>query len=493
MKPAYATATGPAPAAHPLMRFLQGSRKDGTEDWTPADIWVLRRSDLKAFTLSLTGAGFLTYIFVILTFRIDVGDVAVAMALVGILFQGGKVVAPPFIIVLSLFVAWCALGLLTTPYPFVSQRETILLSKLLLIWFAALNALRTRSQLRFFLLFCVFLYCTHPVRGALFNWLIYRNTPWGRVVWQGVFGNSNGLAALTILYLSMAAAILVSEKKGIYKLGAQAAVVVLPILIFLTQSRGGLLGMVAFAGLAFTGQRKKARMLLLAAVIAVGSVAFVPSSAWSRLGQLASIGRGGTSTLEGLDDMGSARERWEIMRVASKVISHYPITGVGWGAYPRVHYDYILRYRSEFTWFTGDRVKPMDAHNTYIAILVETGFIGFTMFFLAIGMVLTRAERIRRRWAAVAPNAARQIALLEMGFAGFMVSALFATLAHHAYFYVHLTVIWVSAEMLERDMRELARASARNGPGAAMMPGPPGPGPGVAGPGPGPAPAPPGV
>ena len=469
------TASTPA-AVSPLQRLLQGNRKEGTEGWTPADIWVSKRGDHRAFKLTLTALGFFLFTFVILTFRVDAGDVGVAIALLGILVQRGKTVAPPFVLILSLFVGWCALGLLTTEYPFIVERETLLLAKLLLIWFAALNALRTRSQFRVFLIFCVFLYATHPVRGAVWNSLIYGHSQYGRFIWLNAFGNANGMAAITILYLSMAAALLVSERDGIVKMGAQASVLVFSVIIFLTQSRGGLLALMTFAGLVVFHEKKRARLLVMGAVIAAGGAFFVPDTGWQRLGQLTSLVSEGTAVLEDLDDKGSARERYEILRVASRVISENPVTGVGWGAYPRAHFLMVRTNRSEYSWFRLDRVAPMDAHNTYATVLAETGWVGFILYFSAIGLALRRVSRIRRKWKRAAPRAVHQVAMLQWGFIAFMVAAIFASLSHYAYFYIHLTVMWVGAEVLDQDMKALKKAASQTSapappPAAAATPG----------------------
>ncbi len=132
---------------------------------------------------------------------------------------------------------------------------------------------------------------------------------------------------MTLLQLSIAAAFLVREPKGLYRLGAMAALVVLPFLILLTQSRGVFIGLVAFGVVAFAGHHRKAKALGL--VIAGPRVDDVPAVLRvESAGVVTQIGD--TSELSEINDEGSAEQRFEIWQTAFRIIKDHPITGVGW-------------------------------------------------------------------------------------------------------------------------------------------------------------------
>ena len=108
--------------------------------------------------------GLLVYVFVIVTYRLPLGDVAMVVALLGVFLGRERLRFPPLLAWFGLFILWSWYGytqVLDAIQPLVWERLTTFL-KLWLITLVAVNAVRTRGQLRFFMVLFLFAFATHP-------------------------------------------------------------------------------------------------------------------------------------------------------------------------------------------------------------------------------------------------------------------------------------------------------------------------------------------
>ena len=385
---------------------------------------------------SLTLFGFLLYLLVITSYRLPLGDVAIVMSLAGIAFQRGGIRFPPYLWWFIAFAVWSTFMTTTqTAYPDWAMPQLITLAKLCLIVFAAANALRTPGQVRLFMVFFLGCFALFPLRGAMFNFFLYNNAMHGRAIWNMLYSNPNDLGAMALLQLSMATALLASEPKGWVRWSAVSGVIAIPLLILMTQSRGVFLGLAVFIAFAFFGHQRRLRLTLRLAVVAVILASVAPSSVWTRLQTLESATN--TSTLDQVDgEEGSARQRYEIWRVAFKIIRDHPITGVGFGAYRPTHEQYAMDPEFKPT-AQGQR----DTHSLYFNVLAETGFPGLLLYLGMVGVVLLGAERARRRCARVFEIGAKQLLMLEAGLLSFLVASIFGSLPYLPHFLLHLVLI----------------------------------------------------
>lgn len=414
-----------------------------------ADEQILTSASLRSVRWSLAYIGFVVYLFVITTYQLRIGDVSMALALFGLLFLKQRLVVPGFLLWLIAFLAWCSLGVLHSRYPGVVYEQVVVLGKLCLIVLVAVNVLRGRSNLRLVLLLFVFFYALYPARGAIFNYLS-GYTLFGRTIWNFVYSNSNDLAAITLLQLSLAAGLLVTERaRSWYWWGALAAIVVLPVVILMTKSRGVFLGLAAFSALGILGQRRRLRSICIGAALVAAVMMLAPSGSFSRLGGLGKALN--ESTRAEADPEGSAEQRYKIWTVAWAIISDFPLTGVGWGAYPFFHQEYSPRVDP-----TGMSRGPRDTHSTYFNLIAETGYPGFFLFALLVGGTALYAERIRRRCRDVIPATAQQLFFLELGLLGYMVAGIFASYSRISFLYLHLALIYATAQACQDDLALLS-------------------------------------
>jgi len=394
---------------------------------------------------TLTYSGFLGYIFAITTYRFQIGDVSIIIALIGLLTMQEPVRVPGLLKGLGLFLLWGMIGYALSDYPALVYTRLDQMVKLWLIALVAANALRTRAQLRFFLFFWLACFALYPVRGALFNYYVYRETLMGRALWNYIFNNPNDLAAYCILQLSMALGLYSLELKGPVRLGARLGLVVLPLVILLTKSRGAFLGFAAFLLFALWGQKRRGRAIGITVALASALIFIAPSGVLDRVFALKKIQD--TGDVAAADQEGSAEQRYEIWKVARLIISENPVAGVGLGAYPAEHG--LASQRPQFKETARGR---RDTHSTYLNVTAETGFVGLIIFVASYLSTFVAIEATRRRLKKLRPSSAQTLYALEVGALGFFIAAVFGSMAHVSFLVLHVITIWSIAELMKREV-----------------------------------------
>jgi probable O-glycosylation ligase (exosortase A-associated) len=380
--------------------------------------------------------GFLVYLFAMITFVLP-GNVGMVMALLALPFQRDRLRLPALLWIFGAYLAWSAVGQMRSAYPELVAERLVDYGKLWLIALVAVNALRTRAQIRFFLVFALVSFALFPARGAIINYL-GGYTVWGRALWNHIYANPNDLAALTLLQLAGASALLATDRARWIRLGALASVLVLSVLVLMTQSRGALIALVVFAGLALASQRRRPGALLLMGAVVAAAAVFAPAGVWQRASGLVHLTS--TETLAEADEEGSARQRFVIWTVAASIIRDQPVTGVGLGAYPEAHERYAAS--EGVAWVAGGK---RDTHSTFLNVAAETGYPGLLLFLGMLGAVVYAAERARRAVRRVDRAAADRIWLLEAGLMAYLAAGVFGSFAHLSHLYLFLALLTVVA------------------------------------------------
>jgi O-antigen ligase len=417
-------------------------------------------SRFRAIEWTLAYAAFIVYVFVATTYRFPLGRGAMIVALLGLLFMRQRLRATPLLFWFGLFWLWLGFGYLLAPWegsrfePFYHEEMTtqlIDMTKIWLICFVAVNVLRSRSQVRFYMVFFLACFAIYPARGTIVNYFT-GNTRWGRAAWDHIFGNPNAMASLSILAVGIAAALLPVERNKLFRLGAVSTIVVLPVVILFTQSRAGFIGLALFGAFALAGRINLKRLVPLALVIVL-SIFYAPQGIWDRMAGL--VQTRDPSQLSELEDMGSAEARWNIWILAGRIIRDHPFTGVGFGGYQYVHADYG---REVFLSIPRTTRGLRDTHSTYLNVLAEAGIPGLVLLLAIVAATILRAEVTRRRARRVLPEYSRQIYLLEAAIVGYLTAGIFGTYHKFVFPYLYLALIWVLVLMLEKDL-----AAARSG------------------------------
>ena len=424
---------------------------------------VVSRSDEKV-GWTIVFVAFLAYIFAITTYRLPIGNLAMMAGLVGLAAEGKRLRFPQLLVWFGAFVTWCSIGYVRTPYPVPVWDRFVDLLKLWAVIFVAVNALRSRAHVRLFSVFFLGCFALYPLRGALFNYFLYRSTVFGRAIWNYIYSNPNDLAAFAILQLAMVAALLSLERRGWVKVAAQVGVVLLPLLILMTQSRGAFIALALFVICCVVGQwsqlrrvldsGRRLRLVLTLVAVTVAIAFFAPNGVWQRVAGLKHLTT--TEQLNQVDQEGSARQRFEIWRVASKIIREHPLTGIGIGAYPLAHAAYAQGEE-----FDRTAAGARDTHSTYLNVLAETGIPGAIVFFGLVLSVAFGAERTRRQCKARAPRLALPLFFLEIGLLAFLTAGIFDSFASSSFLYIHLALLWATAELTRAELSPTVRTLPR--------------------------------
>lgn len=394
--------------------------------------------------------GFLAYLFATITFKFPIGSPAMVVALLTLPLEKRSLRMPPVALCAIGLVAWSFVGVATTEYPEWVLDAVTEFAKICAVIIVGLNVITTRARLRLVVVYTTILWFFFPIRGTIVGYL-GGNVIQGRALWNFIYSNPNDLAGLALLQLAVALAVLPVEHRWWVKFGTRITIALLIIVIFLTQSRGAMIALLAF-GL-FLGRKffdlKKIGMLLGMAVIVFFTA---PERTWTRFATITTATSDDMTLLDPNEvdlltrsDQGSSKQRREIWKIAMTVFSDNPVTGVGLGAYPEAHSSTAIRDGNLFA--RGRR----DAHSTYLRMLAETGAIGFAFFVSIIGVTAYTARRARKKMAAVEPALTQQLFFLEVGLYGFLVAGIWGSYGSLVPTYVHVALICSAAKLLEEE------------------------------------------
>lgn len=389
-------------------------------------------------------AALVFYLWIIHSYKLPAGDVAVLGLGVGVLMRSGSIRVPPPLVFFGALILWAMVGLGVTEDAVVTRASLLSLAKLWVIAFCILNVIRSAAELRFLIIAWLGVYALYPVRGALYNQYICHCTEFGRVAWNFVFENPNDLAAISMIPLGLAAGIGYVERVKIWRYAGLIGVAILSLTIMLTQSRGAMLGIGLGAIMLPLSSRRKGRdMLLLVALMGAAALA-APRGVWERLAGLSNVSvQGG---MKGVDPEGSAESRWQIWQIAISTIKKNPLTGVGAGMMPIAHRWEALR-RNEVFIVRGVR----DTHSTYLRLTAETGFPGLILYLLMWGSVMLKLRTVRKKIRNERPRDQQMLLFIEMSIVAFMVASTFGTYPYLSFTYLSIAVAWLTASILEKE------------------------------------------
>jgi len=402
---------------------------------------------------NLAFVGFCVYSVVVITYFVPLGEAAMIVALLGLIFGRERLRFPAPLVFFSAYYLYAVVMAPTSDWFVIVKDEVINIGRVALIFLVAMNVLHERSRLRFYVFLTLAAYALYPVRGAIFNQFIYNAALAGRISWKGMFANPNDLAALLLFPLGLAIGYLYTERHKYMRYAAMAGTGLISLIVFLTQSRGGILALAFFGAWTLARQKRRMRMLPAILGVAVIVVLFAPSSVWSRMKKIGSATSSGQ--LREADDQGSAEQRFEIWRVAGTIVRDYPITGVGLGAYQYMHWRYMVKNQEGFAMTARGK---RDAHSSYLTALAETGIPGFIFWMALFITTFWTVQRARKTIKLTDPDGEKQLFFAQLAMMSFGVAAIFGSWNHTPYTYMNVAILYAMAVMaLERHRVRNAR------------------------------------
>jgi putative inorganic carbon (hco3(-)) transporter len=268
----------------------------------------------------------------------------------------------------------------------------------------------------------------------------------------GIFKNPNDLALNMVVLLPLAAFIILRPTSPpVRRLSAAGCSLFMLGAIVASHSRAGFLGLVAMLGV-FTlyAIRKRPGLVIGGAIIAAMALPMLPSSYWERLSSI---------TDQSKDDTGSREARAILLRESYQAFVENPITGVGAGQFKN--------------WNPEGREQPWrESHDVFLQVAAELGIAGLVALLYLIARaflsvretrrLLRRSRRSRRPNQKVGGTALptpklspaqenffdAQSAAMAASLTGWLICALFASVAYNWTFYYLLALAAAPRDIL---------------------------------------------
>jgi O-antigen ligase len=250
-----------------------------------------------------------------------------------------------------------------------------------------------------------------------------------RARWVGVYADPNHMAEAMVIILPLVAAFVAHKRMGLFFRGlCLAAGGLATVAIVESHSRGGFIGLTAgMVVWALRERQYRVRAVLTGLALAVGLAVFAPKSFWDR-----------NDTLQNFHEDASAMGRVYAWRVSNAISLDRPLLGVGGGAF-------------RFAWHVYapfEAKKAYVAHNIYLDIIGELGWVGLFFFMIFSGGAAG---------GAFAASRDDGLGWLARGLAASMVGYLLCNCFSGQLLSAHLYVLFALAASAERIVKGEAR------------------------------------
>ncbi len=268
------------------------------------------------------------------------------------------------------FLVAAAFSCFTALWPNYAAQAVSDLAKMTLVYFFLVNSANSEWRLRG-VMWVMVIGGLFPALGTLKNY-VAGNLEEGRAAWVGIFANPNEVAYSLVILLPLAAYLAASSGWLARLVLLTISAIYLPA-IYVTFSRGGLVGLVA-VGVIYAWRRRSVVLQTLMVAAVIGGLVFA-GRYWSR-----------GEDFSKLDSDVSFQQRIATSEAGIGMFVDHPWLGVGLGcsviAWPL--------YAPQGLYTKGALVT----HNTIIQVLGETGLLGGTPFLLFIGIGLYQARKL---------------------------------------------------------------------------------------------------
>lgn len=251
-----------------------------------------------------------------------------------------------------------------------------------------------------------------------------------------VLGDPNDLALVLMFPVAFATSLIMTPNMSrTNKILGYISVVVLFFAILATQSRGGLLGIMAIFAV-FGYRRIQSKTLFFSIAIVAALALFVMAGISDR--------SSGGAAEEGLD--ASAMGRLYAWEAAFGMALHNPFSGVGLNNFYSNYYYYSPHW---------DGLNHA-VHSTWFGVLAETGFLGLIVFLGLIGKLiktsLNSLNTIEKHQEQVSPALHASAQAVLAGLLGTVVSATFLTQGFTWPIYILAALVVAIARWIDKNL-----------------------------------------
>jgi len=327
-------------------------------------------------------------------------------------------------VILLIFVAWMQFTTFFAFYPDDAWAQWDKVWKIQLMVFLTAMIIKDRHQLHWMIWVIALSLGFFGVKGGIFT---IANGGAYRVQGPGGFiGGNNEIALALVMAIPLIRYLHLQETRKWIKTGLAGAMVLSGVAAIGSQSRGGLVAMLAMGFFLWLKSRNKIVTGFYMA-IAVGIIAMVMPQEWyDRM-----------STINTYQEDESAQGRINAWHVAFNVAKDR-VTGGG----------FELWRPPVFRQYAPNPFNVHDVHSIYFEIMGEQGFIGFALFMLLGLMTWIRAQQVIKRckndpdkkWAS------DLAAMLQVSFIGYAAGGAFLGLAYFDLPYHMMIIVLLTAK-----------------------------------------------
>jgi O-antigen ligase len=310
---------------------------------------------------------------------------------------------------------------------------TDLFSKVVVVFALMVNTLTTRARFERFV-YVVVLGTSYVALRAVIDYARGANlVEGGRVVGavSGLFGNPNDMALNMVAFMPLAIVLALTGRRPLFRAFAALGVPAMAAAVVFSQSRGGTLALVAMlAALLYQVRRVRPAVAVLVVAASLAALPMLPASFTERMSTIFNPAG---------DPTGSREARKRLLRDGYQAFLAHPIFGLGAGNFT----NYNPPGREE-VW--------RENHNALLQVASELGIGGVVVFAVIVGSgfaaairagTTLRRARPRRRIQAPDQSRLRQplelyAAALVASFTGWVVAAMFASVAYYWTLYLVL-------------------------------------------------------
>ena len=331
-------------------------------------------------------------------------------------------------VLLLIFTLWMLFTTFFSFFPEPAWEQWGKVWKIMLMIYITMMLINTRQKLDWLVWVIVLSLGLYGVKGGIFTIVTG-----GAHRVQGPLGSfisgNNEMALALIMIIPLMRYLQLQAEESWVRLGLTVAMLLTGIAAIGSQSRGGLIGIVAMGVFLALKSRNKL-VTLLPILVIVGAVAVIMPQEW--------YDRMSTITSEERDS--SVQGRFVAWKMAVNLAKDR-ITGGGFETFhPSIYYMYSDH---------SDKVSSTDAHSIYFEIIAEQGFIGFFLFMLLAWLTWNTGSRIRRlagksmetRWSYDLAS------MLQVSLVGYATAGAFLGLAYFDLYY-DLIAMMVICRML---------------------------------------------
>jgi O-antigen ligase len=319
----------------------------------------------------------------------------------------------PHMMLLLAFLGAIAMSHLSHTYFWGAWDSVVKFSANVIMFFLFINVLDSEKKIRIAIWLLILLSVILAIQGV-YQWntgigwagqpvMQYNDAERGimrRITWIGIFNDPNDLALALVVAAGFLISFIFSKTKVFIKLISGAALTVLMLALYYTNSRGGYLAMAVTVGFFFLIRMKNK---LLASIIGgiLGFVVIIVGPA--RMSQITA-------------SESSAFGRIDAWFEGFQMLKSAPIFGVGYNMFTDFH--------------------SQTAHNSYILVAAEEGIVGFFLWMALIYLCFKGLSLIVHKKNTSLPY----VLGLEAGLFGFLAASYFLSRSYMAVLYVLLAI-----------------------------------------------------